>query len=91
MMGIVRSLYRAEVAAGAPALRLAEVAAVGLTLQEAYELAMESEPKTLQHYAAWKKAEQGANALGDLIEPWTPAWPILEAAMRAVGARKKRI
>jgi hypothetical protein len=47
LLGLIRAIYRNAVKAKEPPLRLAKIAAIGLQLQEAIDLAVESKPAAL--------------------------------------------
>jgi len=86
LLGIVRALYASEKTQHAGARRLAALRRVGQDLRAAVDLALEYEPLTLGHAAAWHRAEQATRALAELVDVTTPLAPTLRAATRRVRA-----
>lgn len=88
LLGILRALYLAAKASDAGARRLATIRAVGRELRASMDLALESDPGTLGHAAAWRRAEQATERLGELVDCTTPIEPTLAAAARRVNRRQ---
>lgn len=87
LLGITRSLYRAELALPPPradALRLAQLAEIGTHFRRALDLS-KGEPNTMGHRAAWSWAEQATTALGKFVGETMPVAP----AVRAAAAKLK--
>ena len=89
LIGLVRAIYRLAVKTKEPPLRLAKIAAIGLQLQEAYNLAATSRPGTMAHYAAWTRASEACRAIDDIVEPWSSAEPIVKAAIGVVRRSRR--
>lgn len=87
LLGILRALYAAAQAESAGRPRLAAIRAIGRELRAATDLALEHEPGTLGHAAAWRRAERATERLGALVDCTTPLEPTLEAAARRVLGR----
>jgi hypothetical protein len=83
LLGIVRSIYRAEKAARAHPQELAKIERVGKLLKNALDLAS-SAPGTMGHRAAWENAEEGARRVADLVSCIDSAEPIVKAAVNRV-------
>jgi len=83
LIGILRALYAAE-RRGSRARRARDIARVGRELRAAVDLALEHEPGTLGHAAAWARAERATAALADLVDSTTALSPLLAAAARRV-------
>ena len=88
LLGLMRSLYAAQVAEGAPSADLAPIARVGKDLQEALALAAASRPGTVGYAAAWKRAEEATAKAGDLVGNTMGARPVVKAAVRRVVRRR---
>ncbi|MEZ4376515.1 MAG: hypothetical protein R3B07_37265 [Polyangiaceae bacterium] len=84
LIGILRAMYVAERVGRHDVTRLKRIQAVAERLQLAQELALEHEPETLGHAAAWRHAERATQELGELVDLTTPLEPTLEAASRRV-------
>ncbi|MFO0571783.1 MAG: hypothetical protein U0263_39530 [Polyangiaceae bacterium] len=84
LLGILRALYAARRREGASRRRLRELGGLGRQLRAAVDLALEHEPGTLGHAAAWERAERAVAELGALVDATTPIAPTLEAAARRV-------
>lgn len=84
LIGILRAMYAAERAGRQDVLRLRRIRRVAERLSLARELAMEHDPATLGHAAAWRHAEQATTELGELVDLTTPLEPTLEAASKRV-------
>lgn len=89
LLGILRALYAAARNQGAGAARLASIRRTGRELRAAMELALEHEPGTLGHAAAWQRAERATEALGELVDCTTPLVPTLEAAAERVRGKRR--
>lgn len=87
LLGVVRAMY--AWARGAGRVRDAEkLVGIGRMLREALALAVQHQPGTLGHGAAWQKADSAVERLGQLVDALIPARPIIQAAGNRV--RKKR-
>lgn len=84
LLGILRAMYAAAKDQGAGRRRLLAIQAIGRELRAAVDLALEHEPGTLGHAAAWQRAERATSALGDLVDCTTPLEPTLAAAAERV-------
>lgn len=84
LIGILRAMYAAERAGRHDVQRLRRIQRVAERLRLAQELALEHEPETLGHAAAWRHAEHATRELGELVDLTTPLEPTLEAASRRV-------
>ena len=84
LIGILRAMYSAARARGAGPRQLAAIGAIGSELRHAVELALEHEPGTLGHAAAWQRAEHATGRLADLVDCTTPLEPTLDAAARRI-------
>jgi hypothetical protein len=87
LIGIVRAMYAAAKRRGAGERHLLAIRNAGTELRRAVDLALEFEPRTLGHAAAWQRAERATRALGDLVDCTTPLEPTLEAAVRRIRPR----
>jgi len=87
LLGILRAMYRAAKLQGAGERRLSAIRHLGLELRAAMDLALEYEPGTLGHNAAWNRAERATQAVADLVDCTTPLEPTLFAAAARVRAR----
>ncbi len=88
LLGLVRAMHRAAKANGAGALELARFERVGRDLTAALELGRKSAPGTMDHRAAWERAERATLATADLVTGLDSAEPIVKAAASAVRARR---
>jgi hypothetical protein len=87
LLGVVRAMY--VWAEGAKRARDAEkLVAIGRMLREALALAVQHQPGTLGHGAAWQKSDRAVEQLGLVVDALMPARPIIEAAGKRV--RKTR-
>lgn len=84
LLGIVRAMYAAAKARGAGERHLLTLRHIGTELRCAVDLALEHEPKTMGHAAAWQRAERATRGLGDLVDCTTPLEPTIEAAVRRI-------
>ena len=84
LLGILRAMYAAARARGRAERQLAAIRRVGDDLRAAVDLALEHEPGTLGHAAAWQRAERATSALADLVDCTTPLEPTLSAAARRI-------
>ncbi len=84
LLGILRAMYGAAKVRGAGERQLRALMRVGTELRRAVDLALEHEPKTMGHAAAWERAERATHALGDLVDCTTPLEPTLDAAVRRI-------
>ncbi|MBK7581746.1 MAG: hypothetical protein IPI67_16245 [Myxococcales bacterium] len=90
LIGILRALYAAEQRGGRGSRRVREITGIGIELRRAVDLALEHEPGTLGHAAAWDRAERATSALTALVDSTTPISPTLEAAARRVREEPAR-
>ncbi len=67
---------------------LAKIATVGRDLAEALELARDSRAGTVGERAAWTRAEAATRRAGELVDAFTPAEPLLSAAVGRVAGSK---
>jgi hypothetical protein len=79
LLGILRALY-ASLRAQGDRRRLNHIRRIGQELRTAVDLALEYEPGTMGHAAAWQRAESATRELGDLVDCTTPIEPALQAA-----------
>lgn len=84
LIGILRALYSAEHAARGRTRRVRAITRIGRELRAAVDLALEHEPGTLGHAAAWARAEHATAELGELVDATTPLSETLAAAARRV-------
>ena len=84
LLGILRAMYGAARASGAGQRRSAAIRRIGLELRAATDLALEHEPHTLGHAAAWDRAERATREIAALIDCTTPIEPTLDAAARRI-------
>ena len=83
LLGVVRATY--AWARGARRTRdMSRLERAGRMLREALALAVQHQPGTLGHGAAWNKAENAIEELGQVVDSLMPARPIIEAAGRRV-------
>jgi hypothetical protein len=88
LLGVVRAIYMAAKDGGAPREELGRIAKVGRDLSRALDLAGAVQQGATGHAAAWKVTDQALLQVNDLVDPLTPAAPILLAARsRVAGAR----
>lgn len=87
LLGLMRALYAAQKAAGAPEGELQLIAQTGKDLQVAISLAAESRPGTVGYAAAWKRAEDATRRAGSMAELAITAEPVLKAAVGRVVKR----
>lgn len=80
LVGILRAMYAVAQRQSAGTRRLDAIRRVGAELRWALDLALEHEPGTLGHAAAWQRAEAATRAVADLVDVTTPLEPMLEAA-----------
>jgi hypothetical protein len=90
LLGILRAMYAAARARNAGERQLAAIRRIGDELRAAVDLALEHEPHTLGHAAAWQRAEHAASELGSLVDCSTPLEPTLTAAARRVSGSRER-
>lgn len=87
LLGLIRTLYIARRHAGAPAHELERIARAGREMQEAISLASSSQPRSVGHAAAWKRAETATELAMKLLEKSFPAEPLLRAAGMRITKR----
>lgn len=87
LLGITRSLYRAQLAAERlDGDRLDRLAKIGNQLREALDLAVKCRPGTMGRRAAWEHAERATTQLGQFVQQSE----LLRAAVAATEARLMR-
>lgn len=89
LLGVVRALWVWARSAGRQRDQ-DRLSRVGNMLREASVLAVEHQPGTLGHAAAWEKAESAVEELGLVVDVLIPARPVVEAAGKRVLRRKSR-
>ena len=87
LLGILRALYAADKTKRGGERRLSAIREIAMELRRATDLAMEYEPNTLGHSAAWERAETATYRMADLVDVTTPLEPMLKAAGQRVRAR----
>lgn len=87
LLGVVRAMY-AWARSSRRAADMARLVRIGRALRQALALAIEHQPGTLGHAAAWQKAETAVEQLGQLVDALTPARPIIEAAAKRVKRKQ---
>ena len=87
LLGVVRALYRAEKTGSARPAELKRLEGIGRRLVYAIELAG-SRPGSVGGRAAWEHAEAACKELGEVVEHFTLAMPMVEAAQAAVTGRR---
>jgi hypothetical protein len=88
LLGVVRAIYAAAKDGGAGSPELVRIARVGKELSRALDLAGASRQGEAGHTAAWRITDAAMLQVGDLVDPLTPAAPIVVAARnRVTGAR----
>jgi hypothetical protein len=88
LLGVVRTIYAAAKDGGASREELARIARVGRELSRALDLAGAPQQGTSGHATAWKMTEQVMLQVNDLVDPLTPAAPLLMAARSRVGGTR---
>ncbi len=88
LLGILRAMYGAARNEGSDRRRLLAIRRVGEELRAAIDLALEHDPGTLGHAAAWTRAERATRELGDLCDVTTPLAPTLGAAASRLVVRR---
>ncbi|AUX35479.1 hypothetical protein SOCE836_076710 [Sorangium cellulosum] len=88
LLGVVRAIYAAAKDGGASREELARIARVGRELSRALDLAGSPQQGVSGHSAAWKVTDKAMLQVNDLVDPLTPAAPLLLAARsRVTGSR----
>jgi hypothetical protein len=88
LLGVVRAIYAAAKDGGASREELNRIARVGRELSRALDLAGSTQQGASGHAAAWRVTDQVMLQVSDLIDPLTPAAPLLQAARsRVTGAK----
>ncbi len=93
LLGVVRALYAAAREGGAGRNDLARIARVGERLGRGLDLAGSPRQGASSDDEAWRHVEQAMADIGDLVDPLTPAAPIVAAARRRLtgsGAVRRR-
>lgn len=87
LRGVLRAMYREQREQGAAPETLARIETVGRELKKALELHREfgDRPRTMGHRAAWKAAEEGAHAAGQLVDELYPIAPIIRATATRIA------
>jgi hypothetical protein len=91
LLGILRAMYAAAKAEGKGERKLAAIRDVGRDLRAAMDLALECEPNTLGHAAAWARAEEATLRLSELVDCTTPIEPALNAAAERLSTGRLSI
>ncbi len=92
LLGIVRAMYAADRRRPGDSRRLEALRHIGSELRQGMDLALEHEPGSLGHAAAWQRAERATRLLGELVDCTTPLEPTLTAAVQRLsraGARRR--
>jgi hypothetical protein len=88
LLGVVRTIYAAAKEGGSSREELARIAQVGKELSRALDLAGSPQQGASGLSAAWKVADRAMLQVNDLVDPLTPAAPLLMAARsRVTGSR----
>ncbi|WP_437671245.1 hypothetical protein [Sorangium sp. So ce131] len=88
LLGVVRAIYAAAKDGGASREELARIAKVGKELSRALDLAGAPQQGASGHAAAWKVTDKAMLQVNDLVDPLTPAAPLLLAARSRVTGNK---
>lgn len=88
LLGVVRAVYAAAKDGGASRDELARIAKVGRKLSRALDLAGAPQQGVSGHATAWQMTEQVMLQVNDLVDPLTPAAPLLTAARSRVGGTR---
>jgi hypothetical protein len=96
LLGVVRAIYAAAKEGGAGKNQLSRIARVGQGLGRALDLASASRQGASGHDAAWRCVEEAMMEASGLVDPLTPAEPIVRAARGRVASpsvspRKKQL
>lgn len=89
LLGIVRGTY-AWAREARRTKDMERLARIGRMLREALVLAVEHQPGTMGHAAAWQKADAAVEELGQVVDVLLPARPIIEAAGKRVRGKRKK-
>lgn len=90
LLGLVRGLYRAERVGNAEPYRLAKLAAIGIALQRALELAADQpDVGSIEHREAWREAEQACQDLPGALPMASPMQSVVNASRSAVLKRAR--
>ncbi|MGK4002831.1 hypothetical protein WMF31_09445 [Sorangium sp. So ce1036] len=88
LLGVVRAIYAAAKDGGASREDLARIARVGKELSRALDLAGAPQQGASGQAAAWRVTDKAMLQVNDLVDPLTPAAPLLLAARsRVAGSR----
>lgn len=88
LLGVVRAIYAAAKDGGAPREELARIARVGRELGRALDLAGSPQQGASGQASAWRLTDQVMLQVNDLVDPLTPAAPLLLAARNRVTGAK---
>ena len=89
LLGVVRSMYAAALEAGAGRNDLGRIARVGQELGRALDLAGSSRQGADAQAAAWRQVEAAMLEVAALVDPLTPAAPIVSAARRLLAPTRE--
>lgn len=90
LLGILRAMYAAAQAHGAPERHLDAIRRVAVELRRSADLALEHEPGTLGYSAAWHRADMALRQLQDLADCTAPLEPVLASAARRIRPASSR-
>jgi hypothetical protein len=85
LLGVVRAIYAAARENGAARPELSRIAKVGHELSRALDLAGSPRQGAAGQSSAWRCLEDALAEACDLVDPLTPAAPILQAARGRVA------
>lgn len=85
LLGVVRAVYAAAREGGGGRGQLGRIAKVGQDLSRALDLAGSGRHGAAGLAPAWKCLEEALAEAGDLVDPLTPAAPIVQAARSRVA------
>lgn len=88
--GFARAIHRARRAARAPDLELERIEAAGREPAAVIDVAASARADTAGMRAAWARAEDGCRRLGDVMDAFTRAEPVVRAAQGAVLRRSTK-
>jgi hypothetical protein len=86
LLGVVRAIYAAAKERGGGRTELSRIARVGQELGRALDLAGAARQGAAGQEAAWRCVEGAMLEVSDLVDPLTPAAPIVRAARTRVAS-----
>jgi hypothetical protein len=86
LLGVVRAVYAAARGGGAGRNELSRIAKVGEDLSRALDLAGSTQQGAGAAAIAWRCLDEALVEVGALVDPLTPAAPIVHAARARVAA-----